>query len=55
MGRASGGSTTPYWIRNNVLDFRRAISVKVAVKNGKICNKKDLQQDDNGRETVDNF
>ena len=21
MGRASGGSNTPHWIRNNILDF----------------------------------
>ena len=35
MGRASGGSNTPHWFRNNVLDFQRAMSVKIAVKNGK--------------------
>ena len=39
MGRASGGSSTPHWIRNNILDFLRAMSVKIAVENGKICNK----------------
>ena len=41
MGRASGGSNTPHWIRNNILDFLREMSVKIAlaVKNGKICNK----------------
>ena len=36
MGRASGGSNM---IRNNILDFLRAMSVKIAVENGKICNK----------------
>jgi len=39
IGRDSGGSNTPHWIRNNILDFLRAMSVKIAVKNGKICNK----------------
>ena len=39
MGRASGGSNTPHRIRNSILDFLRAISMKIAVKNGKICNK----------------
>ena len=29
----------PLWIRNNILDFLRAMSVKRAVENGKICNK----------------
>ena len=39
MGRASGGSNTPHWISNNILDFLRAMSVKIAVEKGKICNK----------------
>ena len=39
MGRASGGSNTPHWIRSNILDFLRAMSVKIAAENGKICNK----------------
>ena len=39
MGRASGGSNTPHWIRNNILDFLRAMSMKIAVENGKIFNK----------------
>ena len=39
MGKASGGSNTPHWIRNNILDFQRAMSVKIAVENGKINNK----------------
>ena len=38
MGRASGGSNTPHWIRNNILDFLRAMSMNIAVENGKICN-----------------
>ena len=38
MGRASGCSNTPHWIRNNILDFLRAMSVKIAVENGNICN-----------------
>ena len=25
MGRASGSSNTPHWIRNNILDFLRAM------------------------------
>ena len=49
MGRASGGSNTPHWIKNNILDFLRAMSMKIAVKKWK-----DLQQDDDGRETVEN-
>ena len=39
MCRASGGSNTPGWIRNNIFDFHRAISMEIAVENGKICNK----------------
>jgi len=35
-GRASDGSNMPHWIRNNILDFLRAMSVKIAVENGKI-------------------
>ena len=38
MGRASGGSNTLHWIKNNILDFLRAMSIKVAVENGNICN-----------------
>ena len=36
MGRASGDSNTPHWIRNNIFDFLRAMSLKMAVENGKI-------------------
>ena len=39
MGRASGGSSTPHWIRSNILDFLRAISLKIAVENGDIFSK----------------
>ena len=39
MGRASGGSNTPHWIRNNIPDFLRATSVKIAVEDGKVCSK----------------
>ena len=46
MGRASGGSNTPHWIRNNILNFLRAMSVNIVAEN--------LQQDDDGRETVEN-
>ena len=37
MDRASGGSNTPHWIMNNIFDFLRAMSMKIAVENGKIC------------------
>ena len=36
MGRASGGLNTHHWIRNNILDFLRAMSMKTAVENGKV-------------------
>ena len=39
MGRASGGSNMPHWIMNNIPDFLRAMSMKIEVENGKICNK----------------
>ena len=39
MGRASGGSNTPHWIRDNIFDFLRATSMKMAVENGKICRR----------------
>ena len=46
MGRASGGSNTPHWIRNNILDFLRAMSMKIAVENRKICNKTTMGERD---------
>ena len=39
MGRASGGLNTPHWIRNNIPDFLRAMSMKIVIENGKNCNK----------------
>ena len=45
MGIASGGSNTPHWIRNDILDFLRAMSVKIAVENGKICKKTTWERD----------
>ena len=39
MDRASGSSNRPQWIRNDILDFQRAISMKIAIENGKVCNK----------------
>ena len=38
MGRASGGSSTPHWIRNNILDFLRAMSMKIAVEKSNVQN-----------------
>ena len=38
FGRASGCSDTHQWIGNNILYFQRAMSVKVSIENGKICN-----------------
>ena len=32
----SGGSNTPRYVRNNILDFQRAMSVRIAMENGKI-------------------
>ena len=42
MGKASGGSNTSHWIRNNILDFLRAVFVKIAVEKGKICNNRTM-------------
>ena len=36
----------PQWIRINVLDFLRAMSVKIPVENGKICNKMTMRERD---------
>ena len=44
MGRASGGSNTPHWIGNNIHEFLIAMSVKIAVENGKICNKTTMRE-----------
>jgi len=45
MGRASGDSNTPHWVRSNILDFQRAMSVKITVENGKICNEMTIERD----------
>jgi len=39
LGRASGCSYTPHWIRNDILDFQRAMPMKILVENGKVCNR----------------
>ena len=39
MVRAPGGLKKPHWIRDNIFDFLRSISMKIVVENGKICNK----------------
>ena len=39
MGRASGGLNTPHWIRNIILDFQRAMPMKIMTENGKIGTK----------------
>ena len=44
MDRAFGGSNTPHGIRNNILDFQRAMSVKIEVENGEICNKRTMRE-----------
>ena len=38
----------PQWIRINVLDFLRAMSVKIPVENGKICNKMTMRERETG-------
>ena len=42
MDRASGGSNTPHWISVNILDFQKAMSVKITAEKEKICNKTTL-------------
>ena len=37
MGRA-GCSNTLHWTTNDALDLQRAMSMKISVENGKICN-----------------
>ena len=49
MGRDSGCLNTPNWIRNNILEFQRAMSMKISVKNGK-----DLKLDGDRREIEEN-
>ena len=38
LGRASGCSNTPNWTRDDVFDLQKAMSMKLSVKDGKICN-----------------
>ena len=38
MDRTSGELSVPQWIRNNIIDFQRAIPMKILIENGKICN-----------------
>ena len=38
LGRAFGCSNTPHWARNDILDLERAMSLKILIENGKICN-----------------
>ena len=38
LGRASGCLNMPHWTRNDVHDLQRAMSMKILVENGKICN-----------------
>ena len=45
MGRASGGSSTPNWIRNNILHLKRAMSVKIAIEKGKIAIRRRWERD----------
>ena len=44
MGRASGSSSMLHWIRSNILDFQRAMSMKIAVENGHICSKTMMEE-----------
>ena len=50
LGRVSGCSNTANWTRDDVLDLQRAMSMKISVKKWK-----DLQPDDDGRETGENW
>ena len=45
MGRASGGSNTPHWIRNNIIDFLRAMSMKIAVKMERSATRRRWERD----------
>ena len=44
MGRATGGSNTSQWIRDDIPDFLRAMSMKVWIRNGKICNQTKMRK-----------
>ena len=45
MGRASGGSGTSHWNRNDIPDFQGAIFMIVSIENGKICNQMTMRRD----------
>ena len=38
LRRASGCSNTPHWTGNDFLDLQRAMSMKISLENGKICD-----------------
>ena len=45
MDRASGGSNSPHWFRNNIHDILRVKSVKIAVENGKSATRRRWERD----------
>ena len=45
MDRASGGSSMPYCVKNNILDFLRAKSMKIAVENGRSAKRQQWERD----------
>ena len=44
MGRASGGSNTSHWIRNDIPYFQGAMPVKISIKNERICNQTTMRK-----------
>ena len=38
LGKVAGCSNTPNWTRDEVFDLQRAMSIKISVEKGKICN-----------------
>ena len=42
MGRDPGCLNMPHWTRNDIPDLQRAMSMKISVENGKICNQKQI-------------
>ena len=45
MCRASGRSNMPHWIRNDILDFLRAMSVKIAVEMERSATRRRCERD----------
>ena len=45
MGRAFCGSNMPHWIRNNILDFLRAMSVKKRQKKERYATRRRWERD----------